>query len=170
LTRVDTVRITDTVIPLPAVPDTALQAGRFDNGKMWTFEYPPLDYFRETYGFAPDSAWFVRARLGVLRLPNCTASFVSAQRLVLTNHHCAREHAVAVARPRETPLDSGFYARTQADERRVPDLYVDQLIALEDRTAEIDTVAAEGREARRHRPSDPAFLRTRTRRTCPLAR
>jgi hypothetical protein len=145
--RVDTVRIVDTVVPLPAVPDTALQAGRFDNGKMWTFEYPPLDYFREAYGFAPDSAWFVRARLGTLRLPNCTASFVSGQGLVLTNHHCAREHAVAVARSGETPLDSGFYAATLNDERRVPDLYVDQLIALEELTAAVDTVAAEGREA-----------------------
>ena len=116
--RVDTVRIVDTVVPLPAVPDTALQAGRFDNGKMWTFEYPPLDYFREAYGFAPDSAWFVRARLGTLRLPNCTASFVSGQGLVLTNRHCAREHAVAAARSGETPLDSGFYAATLG--RRAP--------------------------------------------------
>jgi Peptidase S46 len=147
VTRVDTVRIVDTVTPLPAVPDTALAAGRFDNGKMWTFEYPPLEYFRETYGFAPDSAWFAKARSGALRLPNCTASFVSADGLVLTNHHCAREGAVAVARPGETPLDSGFYAATAADERRVPDLYVDQLIALEDLTAALDTVPDEGREA-----------------------
>ena len=38
-------------------PRTALdtvRAGTFDNGKMWTFEYPPLDYLRETYGFSAD--------------------------------------------------------------------------------------------------------------------
>ncbi|MCK5489966.1 MAG: hypothetical protein KAI98_08250, partial [Gemmatimonadetes bacterium] len=28
-----------------------IQAGRFDYGKMWTFEYAPADYFSETYGF-----------------------------------------------------------------------------------------------------------------------
>jgi hypothetical protein len=144
---VDTVRLVDTVAARPAVPDTALRAGRFDNGKMWTFEYPPLEYFREAYGFAPDSAWFRSARLGALRLPNCTASFVSATGLVLTNHHCAREHVVAVARTGETPLDTGFYAAALADERRVPDLYVDQLIAIEDLSAALDTVPDEGREA-----------------------
>jgi hypothetical protein len=146
LVRVDTVRVVEAAAR-PLVPDTALRAGRYDNGKMWTFEYPPLDYFRETYGFAPDSAWFRTARLGTLRLPNCTASFVSPDGLVLTNHHCAREHVVAVARPGETPLDTGFYAATLADERRVPDLYVDQLIAIEDITAALDTVPAEDREA-----------------------
>jgi hypothetical protein len=145
--RVDTVRIVETVAARPAVPDSALQAGRFDNGKMWTFEYPPLDYFREAYGFAPDSAWFRTARLGALRLPNCTASFVSPDGLVLTNHHCAREHVVAVQRPGETSLDQGFYAATLADERAVPDLYIDQLIAIEDITAAMDSVSAEGRDA-----------------------
>ena len=25
-------------------------AGRFDTGKMWTFEYPPLQYFEEECG------------------------------------------------------------------------------------------------------------------------
>ncbi len=31
-----------------------VKAGRFDTGKMWTFEYPPTDYFEEEYGFTPD--------------------------------------------------------------------------------------------------------------------
>ncbi len=145
--RVDTVRLVDTVSARPAVPDTAFQAGRFDGGKMWTFEYPPLDYFREAYGFAPDSAWFARARLGTLRLPNCTASFVSARGLVLTNHHCARESVVAVTRPGETLLDTGFYAATLAAERPVDGLYVDQLIAIEDVTAEFERTPAALRDS-----------------------
>src|ERR1035438_10584302 len=32
-----------------------IQAGKFDTGKMWTFEYPPVDYFKEEYNFAPRS-------------------------------------------------------------------------------------------------------------------
>jgi hypothetical protein len=143
--RVDTVRVADTVVPRPAVPDSMLQAGRFDNGKMWTFEYPPMDYFREAYGFAPDSAWFRTARLGALRLPNCTASFVSATGLVLTNHHCARESVVLVTQPGEKLQDDGFLAATLADERPVQGLYADQLIAIRDITAELDTVPDERR-------------------------
>ena len=145
--RVDTVRVVDTVTPRPAAPDTALQAGRFDNGKMWTFEYPPMDYFRETYGFAPDSVWFRTARLGALRLPNCTASFVSSTGLVLTNHHCARESVVEVTKPGEKLQDDGFYAATLADERPVDGLFADQLIAIRDISAELDTVPDAGRQA-----------------------
>ena len=63
-----------------------VRAGRVDNGKMWTFEYPPLDYFREAYGFAPDEAWLENARLGALRLSNCSAYFGSTHGLVMTNH------------------------------------------------------------------------------------
>ena len=59
--------------PLREVPELTVPAGRFDNGKMWTFEYPPLDYFREEYNFVPDEAWFEHARLGALRLSNCSA-------------------------------------------------------------------------------------------------
>ncbi len=68
-----------------------VQAGAFDQGKMWTFEFPPTDYIERTHGFRPDEAWFERARLGALRIPSCSAAFVSPNGLVLTNHHCARD-------------------------------------------------------------------------------
>ncbi|MGH7537519.1 MAG: S46 family peptidase [Gemmatimonadales bacterium] len=114
-----------------------IRAGRFDAGKMWTFEYPPDRYFTETYGFTADSGWFARARLAALRLPGCSAAFVSPHGLVVTNHHCARDGVSAVSRPGETLLDSGFVAQTQAEERRVPDLFADQLLAVQDVTDEI---------------------------------
>jgi hypothetical protein len=119
-----------------------VRAGRFDNGKMWTFEYPPLDYFRETYGFSPDSSWFVRARLGALRLPNCTASFVSPNGLVMTNHHCARESVTKVTRDGEQLLDEGFYAPTLGEERPVEDFWADQLINIVDVTDEVHAAVA----------------------------
>ncbi len=116
-----------------------VRAGRFDNGKMWTFEYPPLEYFSETYEFAPDSAWFARARLGALRIPNCSASFVSRHGLVMTNHHCARESITQVSQPGESLLDNGFYARSLAGERPVEEFYADQLIDIVDVSAEMDS-------------------------------
>ena len=118
-------------------PSDTIHAGRFDNGKMWTFEYPPDRYFTETYGFTADSAWFAQARLGALRIPGCSAGFVSPHGLVVTNHHCSREGIVAVTKPGETLLDSGFVAHTLADERRMPDFFADQLLAVEDVTDQI---------------------------------
>ena len=74
-----------------ATPYDTVQARRFDSGKMWTFDNPPLDYFAEAYGFSPDTTWFNRARLGALRFADyCSASFVSPSGLVMTNHHCGR--------------------------------------------------------------------------------
>ncbi len=109
-----------------------MRAGRFDAGRMWTFEYAPAQYFSETYGFAADSAWFARARLAALRIPGCSASFVSPNGLIATNHHCARGGVAAVSRPGENLLDNGFYAATLDAERRVPGFYADQLVAIED--------------------------------------
>lgn len=115
-----------------------VRAGRFDNGRMWTFEYPPTAYFEETYGFRPDSAWLRKARLGALRIPGCSASFVSPNGLVLTNHHCSREHVSAVARPGETLLDDGFYASTLGEERSIEGFEADRLIAIRDVSDEMD--------------------------------
>jgi hypothetical protein len=115
-----------------------IQAGRFDGGRMWTFEYPPLDYFQETYGFRPDQAWLDDVRQSSLKYATwCSASFVSADGLVMTNHHCARSNVVAVQREGEKLLETGFYAPTLADERRVPDLFVEQLIEIRDVTAKV---------------------------------
>lgn len=114
-----------------------VRAGAFDNGRMWTFEYPPTEYFRTTYGFDPTEEWFRRARMGALRIPGCSASFVSPRGLVMTNHHCGREHVTAVTREGETLADDGFYAATLEEERAVEDLEADQLIDILDVTDEV---------------------------------
>ena len=44
-----------------------------------------------------------------LRMPGCSASFVSPHGLVATNHHCAEGAVVAVDRGGEGLLDNGFY-------------------------------------------------------------
>src|SRR3989442_1417265 len=117
-----------------------MRPGRLDAGKMWTFDTPPLDYFQEAYAFRPDSAWLARARLGALRFATyCSASFVSPHGLVLTNHHCSRENTGGVMRPGENFDSTGFYAATPAEERRVPGLFVDQLLSVADVTARMDS-------------------------------
>jgi hypothetical protein len=134
-----------------------LEPGRFDMGKMWTFEYAPLDYFQEAYGFRPTVEWLEQARLATLRFSNCTASFVSPSGLVMSNHHCAREATDAVARDGENLLDDGFYAATADEERPVPEMWADQLVEIHDVTTLIErgidptapeAARAEAREAR----------------------
>ena len=115
-----------------------VRAGRFDQGKMWTFEFPPMEYLREAYGLVPDSAWFRRARLGALRIPSCSASFVSSHGLVMTNHHCGRTFVSQVSEEGENLLDNGFYARSLEEEREVEDFDADQLVEIVDITPEVE--------------------------------
>ena len=130
-----------------------VQAGEFDQGKMWTFEFPPVDYITETYGFRPDTGWFERARLGALRIPGCSASFVSPNGLVMTNHHCAREFISQVSGDGEALLDQGFIAQNLEDERTVEDFEADQLVEILDVTdevnAQLDLVSQDERSAAR---------------------
>jgi hypothetical protein len=122
-----------------------VKAGLFDTGKMWTFDYPPIDYFKKTYHFNPDNAWFEKARLSALRLPGCSASFVSEDGLVFTNHHCARGALDRVNREGERLAETGFYAPTLAEERKVPRMYADQLVLVEDVTDEVQKAMESGK-------------------------
>ena len=72
--------------------------------------------------------------MSALRIPNCSASFVSPSGLVMTNHHCARESIEQVSRDGEDLVADGFYAATLGDERPIEDYYADQLIEIRDVT------------------------------------
>jgi hypothetical protein len=112
-----------------------VQARPFDTGRMWTFDFPPLDHFERTYGFRPTPDWLERARMGALRFATwCSASFISPEGLVLTNHHCAIPTFARVQREGENILTDGFLATGRAQERRVPDFFVEQLVTIEDVT------------------------------------
>lgn len=125
------------VVPIPTPYDT-VRPQRFDRGRMWTFSDLPTEYFQDTYGLTPDEEWVTTAKRGALEFAdNCSASFVSADGLVMTNHHCAREYISAVSRSGESLLESGFYAPTPDAERQTRDLHVDQLVKIEDVTAKV---------------------------------
>src|SRR4051812_16334331 len=62
-------------------------SARADEG-MWTFHGFPFAKVNTALKTNLDQAWLDRVRSASVRLSNCTASFVSAEGLILTNHHC----------------------------------------------------------------------------------
>lgn len=110
----------------------------FDTGKMWTFDYPPTQYLSDTYNFIPTEDWFDDVRLSALRIPGCTASFVSEDGLIMTNNHCSTWHRDAVQKEGENLEETGFYAESIDDERVVPNMYAEQLAYIVDVTDQIN--------------------------------
>ncbi|MFT6333364.1 MAG: hypothetical protein ACJATI_000091 [Halioglobus sp.] len=107
----------------------------FDYGKMWTFEDPPKEWFKEAYNFEPDDEWFDDVRKSSLKFATwCSASFVSPDGLIMTNHHCSRDVVGALRKEGENFDKQGFYANTLADERRAEGLFVEQLYQVVDIT------------------------------------
>lgn len=126
------------------VADTIGLTGR-ELGSMWTFENPPLDQWEERHGFRPDSAWLEHVRLASLRYgQSCSASFVSPDGLVMTNHHCARSCVESISSGQTDYVEQGFHARSQSEEKLCPDLYLDQLVEIEEVTDRVRAAAPEG--------------------------
>ena len=152
------VTLAQPVATITGTPDRVdtVKAGPYDMGKMWTFDNPPKDYFKQTYKFTPDDKWFEEVRLASLRFADyCSASFVSANGLVMTNHHCARESGTGVARKGEDLNNNGFFAKTPAEERKVAGLFVDQLVQIVDITKRVQDAIMGGAEASRFPAGTP---------------
>jgi hypothetical protein len=110
---------------------------------MWTYDNFPTAKMKARYGWAPDAAWLTHARLSSIRLAQgCSASLVSPDGLVMTNHHCARGCLSELADAKHDYIANGFYAATVADEKKCPDLEANQLTAITDVTAQINAATA----------------------------
>lgn len=115
----------------------------FDYGKMWTFEDAPVGYWNETYGFNPSPEWIEASRMSALKFASwCSASFVSPDGLIMTNHHCSNGEMPKLQQAGEDFNSNGFYAETLADERKDEGLFVDQLVKIADITSEVDALVA----------------------------
>jgi len=110
---------------------------------MWTYDNFPAKKMAAKYGWAPDAAWLHHAQLSSIRLAQgCSASLVSPNGLVMTNHHCARTCLNELSDVKHDYISNGFYAATLADEKKCPDLEANQLVAITDVTAQITAATA----------------------------
>ena len=112
-------------------------AARADEG-MWTFDAFPAAKVRAEHGWAPDQAWLDRVRLASVRLTGgCSASFVSAQGLILTNQHCVADCLADLSTPGNDLLAKGFVAKARAEEKQCPGQQAEIVTAIRDVTPQV---------------------------------
>src|ERR1700676_5211602 len=113
---------------------------------MWTFDNPPLQLLKEKYNFVPTQQWLDHLRLSSVRLNDGgSGSFVSGKGLLLTNHHVARGQLQKNSTMEHDYIHDGFYAATQDQELKSPDLEVNVLVGLENVTAKVNEAVKGGK-------------------------
>src|SRR5499427_557433 len=117
---------------------------------MWTFDNPPLKQLKERYGFTPTKEWLDHIRLSSVRFNDGgSGSWIGAEGLVLTNHHVARGQLQKISTPQKDYAKDGFYARTQAEELKSPDLELNVLMSTEDVTSRVEAAVKPGMDEKK---------------------
>ena len=128
---------------------------------MWLYNAPPKDAINAKYGFELTQQWLDHVRLSSVRFNNGgSGSFVSPDGLTFTNHHVGAECVQQLSTGGHDYIKTGFYAKTQAEEAKCPNLELNQLVGIEDVTEKINAgvkpgmSAAEAGQAQRAAMSD----------------
>ncbi len=123
---------------------------------MWLFNNPPKKLLQEKYNFAPGDDWYLHLQRSSVRFNSGgSGSFVSADGLVMTNHHVGADCLQKLSTKERDLIALGFYARTLEEEIRCVDLELNVLQSIEDVTERINGAvkpgmsSAEANQARR---------------------
>src|ERR1700730_18571869 len=106
----------------------------FADEGMWTFDNFPANTLKQRYGTDITPAWLDHVRLSTIRLTNCTASFVSPEGLILTNHHCVESCLAELSSKDRSLVQLGFAAADRRAEQRCPAQLADVLVGSENVT------------------------------------
>lgn len=113
-------------------------AASADEG-MWLYNKAPKDQIKAKYGFELTQQWLDHVRLSSVRFNNGgSGSFVSADGLTFTNHHVGAACVQQLSTADRDYLKIGFYAKTQAEEAKCPNLELNELVGIEDVTDKVN--------------------------------
>lgn len=110
----------------------------FSDEGMWLFNDPPFALLSQRHNFTLTNPWLENACLSSVRFNNGgSGGFVSADGLIITNHHIGADSLQKLSTPTRDLLRDGFIAKNQADELPCPDLELNVLTGIEDVTEKV---------------------------------
>jgi Peptidase S46 len=125
----------------------ALCTAPADEG-MWLYNQPPRQLLRERYQFDATDAWLEHLQKSSVRFNSGgSASFVSEDGLLISNHHVGADALQKVSTTGKNYMRDGFTARSQADEVKCLDLEINVLESIEDVTMRVNAAVPKGAAA-----------------------
>ena len=111
---------------------------------MWLFSNPPVDAVKERHGFVITPGWLEHLRKASVRFNGASASFVSPEGLLLTNHHVGAGTIERLSTPGRDLLRDGFYAKTPEEELPCHGVELHVLMSITDVTARVSAAVDAG--------------------------
>jgi hypothetical protein len=107
---------------------------------MWLYNAFPKDKVKAKYNFEVKQQFLDHLRLSSVRM-GASASFVSPDGLVFTNHHVGAGCIHNISTGDKDYMKNGFYAKTRAEEAKCPGMEVSILTDIKDVTDQVQTAA-----------------------------
>lgn len=108
---------------------------------MWLVNNPPLQTLKQKYNFEPSPEFLEAMQKSAINFGGASGSFVSADGLVMTNHHVGSGALANLSTPDRDLFATGFVAKTREEELKAPGMNLRVLMNITDVTSRVNDAA-----------------------------